>query len=96
MDSKQLSSEIENFLSTFADKSTDFDPEYDDEEEQFASPDASILFTAAYFLKTEGSLPKHFSIDSSWESGGYRPYSDKIGRSLHDSIIEKCKEFKAS
>ena len=60
-----------------------FDPEFDDNE-KYTSPDASILRYCADVLN-EGKVPN--MSDSSWESGGYAPYTSKEGRFEHDCII---------
>lgn len=82
---------IKEFLSVYANIRPDFDPEFDDEEERFTSPDASILFAAQKILEGDSALPKSFSVDSSWESGGYSPYNDAAGRAMHNQIVSECK-----
>lgn len=82
-----------NFLICHADMKADFDPEHDDECDMWASPDAGNLYMIAGLLIEHGELPKGTLVDSSWESGGYRPYSDKEARDKHDRLVAKAKEW---
>lgn len=88
-----LSREIFDFIGEFAEIKADFDPDFDDEDEKFASPDASVLFAAATILKSGKALPKDFSLHSSWESGGYSPYTSEKGKKQHDEIIIKLSKL---
>lgn len=91
---KNFSESIFKFLEKFAEIKADHDPEFDDEDEKFASPDASILYAAATILSDGNLLPQDFSLASSWESGGYTPYSSKEGKIEHDLIISKLSQLK--
>lgn len=83
----ELALRIKEFLENHAELNAEYDSEFDDEHEQFASPDASSFF-AAYTCLADDKVPhKTFSIDSSWESGGYKPYSDKEARLMHDELV---------
>ena len=86
-----LALRIKNFLASHAELSADYDPEYDDEDDQFASPDASSFFAAYTYLKDDKMPPKTFRVDSSWESGGYKPYSDTKARLMHDELVRSCR-----
>jgi hypothetical protein len=91
---KELSERIEQFLATYGIVKADYDEELESEEDKYASPDASILFAAKQLLDTRQALPKNFVIHSSWGSGGYAPYTDKKGRSMHDEIVKDCELLK--
>lgn len=93
IDPDQTASEIREFLKEYAIPNADYDPEYDDESGKFGSPDANILFCAQQLLEKDGGLPKDFSVNSSWESGGYSPYSDPVGRETHNKIVAKCNQL---
>lgn len=90
-DPVNLAFRIKEFLSLYAIVRPDFDPEYDDEEERFVSPDASILFAAQKILEVESALPESFFVDSSWDSGGYSPRNDAAGRAMHNQIVTECR-----
>lgn len=76
---KKLASEIQEFLSKHAKKSAW-------EEDEYSSPDASMLAQAAIALESGVKPP---SVWSSWGSGGYSPYTDEQARQWHDEIISK-------
>ena len=86
----ELALRIKTFLDSHAELNTDYDSEYDDEHDQFASPDASSFFTAYTYFVDDKIPPKAFRIDSSWGSGGYKPYSDKEARLIHDELVVNC------
>lgn len=86
-----LSARILTFLETHAHLNADFDPEYDDEDDKYGSPDAGNLFTIARQLRDSGKLPSSLKADSSWESGGYYPYTDKKARAEHDQLIAEIR-----
>lgn len=90
-----LSTRILTFLEAHAHLSADFDPEYDDEDDMYGSPDAGNLFTIARQLRDHGTLPTGLKADSSWESGGYYPYPDKEARADHDRLVEEIKALGA-
>jgi hypothetical protein len=87
---QETAKKIGDFLAKYAATRPDYDPLFDDEDEQFTSPDASILFAAKDLLEKGQPLPKDFSIQSSWGSGGYRPYNDPIGKEIHDNLVAEC------
>lgn len=87
---KKLSDVIAEFLAKYA-----IHNQSDDEDcGLFASPDAMILLAAQKLIEKFGYLPSDFIVHSSWESGGYRPYTCQAGRNLHDVIVESCIEAK--
>jgi hypothetical protein len=81
---KQLSERIYKFIEKYASIRPDYDPEYDDDK--YTSPDASIMKYCADML-SKGLKPDQ--CHSSWESGGYKPYSSKDGREEHDYLVKK-------
>jgi len=87
----ELALRIKNFLDSHAELNAEYDSEYDDEHDQFASPDASSFFAVYTYLVDDKILPKTFRVDSSWESGGYKPYSDAETRKLHDQLVASCR-----
>lgn len=88
--SKVLSDIIYDFLDKYAAIKPDWDADYDDEEEKYTSPDASMLKYCADMI-SEGFKPE--TCDSSWESGGYKPYSSKEGRLQHDIIKKEIQKI---
>ncbi len=86
----KLAQKIAGFLAKYAVVRPDYEPDSEDESERFTSPDASILFAAQKILEKYPALPKGFSANSSWESGGYAPYLDQQGKALHDEIVQEC------
>jgi hypothetical protein len=87
---KALGNLISDFIHKHAVLRADFDAEFDDEEDKFSSPDSANLYLASKSLIENGSLPENYRCDSSWESGGYTPYSDKDAREEHDAIVKLC------
>lgn len=83
---KELSKRIYKFLDKFAGIRPDYDPEYDDEEDKFTSPDASMLKYCADLLSKELKPTRCFS---EWSSGGYNPFSSKEGREEHDYLVSE-------
>ncbi len=80
---KELSEEILVFLEKYAVRNSQ---EPDDYTSPYSSPDADELFAAAKLLELEKTP---ISVYSSWESGGYKPFSSKEGREWHDSLVKK-------
>lgn len=81
----ELAADISTFLAKHAGKRPDYDPKWDGPEEQYTSPDASLLHAAAEQLaRGEAPLP----VGSSWESGGFRPYADRAAASWHDRLVQ--------
>lgn len=87
-DKKELSEEIQRFLSEHAKISARYDPEFHRPEERFSSPDASTLEYAAKVLE-RGEVPDRRQVHSEWGSGGYKG----DGKEWHDSIMEKIREL---
>lgn len=90
---KEVGDLISEFISKHATLRADFDASSDDEEDIFASPDASNLSFAAKSLLENGGLPEHYRCTSSWESGGYKPYDSISAREEHDAIVKLCRAY---
>lgn len=84
----EIASLIEDFLNNYAVMNADYDPDFDDKEAQFASPDAANLFLAANLIREHQELPNNYLCQSSWERGGYAPYADTNAHEEHDAIIK--------
>jgi len=82
---RSLASEIREFLGKHAKPAANLE-----EEEKYNSPDAHELERAAEILD-EGASP--VLPNSSWESGGYYPYTDKEARIWHDNLLTRIKEL---
>lgn len=80
---QQLAKEIREFLAKYAGRVPDRPDEY-------TSPDAYQLEMAATLLEQNKNVQY---INSSWQSGGYKPYTSEEGRKLHDSLINRCKKL---
>lgn len=76
---KILSQDIATFLKAHAGKN---------EDEEYTSPDAYELVAVQHQIE-EGSRVKY--PNSSWESGGFRPYSDKAAKAKFTDIMERIK-----
>jgi hypothetical protein len=87
----ELSKDILAFVDKYAGISPNWDPEFDDEDEKYTSPDASEMIKCAHMLKS-GTIPDY--CHSEWGSGGYKPYTSTEGRQEHDSLIQRIKERK--
>lgn len=83
---EELPDRIYKFLDKYAGIKPDFDPEYDDEEDKYTSPDASQLRYCADMLKVGKKPSRCFS---EWSGGGYRPHSSKEGRDEHDKLVKE-------
>jgi hypothetical protein len=81
----KLVDRIYTFINKYANLNPNWDSEFDDEEDKFTSPDASMLKYCADMIKI-GVVPDHCW--SEWSSGGYSPYISKKGRLEHDEIIK--------
>jgi hypothetical protein len=80
----KLSIKIRRFLKKYAGTTADGD---------YTSPDAYQLESAAEELESTGTVSK--LPWSEWGSGGYKPYSSKDGKKIHDEIIDALsKEMK--
>jgi hypothetical protein len=82
----KLSDRIYKFIDKYAGIKPDFDPEYDDEDDKFTSPDASQMKYCADML-SKGLKPTQCW--SEWGSGGYKPYISKEGREEHDFLVKE-------
>lgn len=81
---KHLVNRIRTFLKTYASKSTD-------DEEIWSSPDAFELEQCANALDSGRKISK--MPWSSWESGGYTPYTSNDGRREHAEILAEIKNL---
>lgn len=79
-----LAKEIRSFIEKHAGLSANYDPKYDEPEDRFSSPDASMFEAAAIALEQGRDID--FYVHSEWGSGGYHPYNDKAAEALHDDI----------
>lgn len=75
----KTSIKIRRFLKKYAGRTPD--------GEDYTSPDAYQLEAAAEELDSTGTVSK--LPFSEWGSGGYKPYTSKDGRKIHDDIIEE-------
>lgn len=87
---KRLAKRIYKFLDRYAVIKADYDPDFEDDAEKYASPDASALRSCADML-AEGLQP--VSCWSEWGSGGYQPYNSTEGRREHDELVAKLQEL---
>ena len=90
-----MANRVLNFLILHANMNADYDPEYDDEEDVYGSPDAGNLFMIARQLSEQGKLHELTRVDRSWESGGYSPYADPEARAKHDQLVVELKKWSA-
>lgn len=84
--SLELAGRIMVFLGKYAKIRPDWDAEYDDEEDKFTSPDASMM---KYCADTLYMGEKPLRCFSEWSSGGYVPYSSVEGREEHDALVKE-------
>ena len=82
----QLSKEINAFIAKYAKIKADFDPEFDDEEERFNGPDASMMEAAAKQL-ADGQIP--LRVHSDWGSGCYDTRVDNEGFKTHEDLVAR-------
>jgi len=85
-----LSNRIINFLDEYAVLNPNWDSEYDDEYDKFASPDAAQMKYCVELL-SKGEKPSRCW--SEWGSGGYKPYISKEGRAEHDLLVKNVYEI---
>lgn len=83
---KELAQKIYIFLDKYAGIRPDFEPEYEDDEDKYASPDASQMRYCADML-SKGEIPSQCW--SEWSGGGYKPYSSKEGQEEHDQLVKE-------
>jgi hypothetical protein len=81
----RIANNIRKFLVKYAAKAPGGD--------KYTCPDAYQLESAADLLE-KGLKPTRCWSD--WGSGGYKPYSSKEGRALHDSIMEDLTQYMKS
>lgn len=90
-DSRQnLANRIESFLNSHAVVAASYDPEYDDPEERWSSPDAAMMMVAAQNIRNGDPIIK---VHSTWGSGGYKPYGDVEARKEHDMLLAEIYEL---
>lgn len=85
---KELAAEIRAFISKHAGIKPDYDPEFDDPEDRFTGPDASMLEAAAAYIEKERDID--FYVHSDWGSGTYHPYGDKVAKDWHDDLVSRA------
>lgn len=90
---KALAERIRAFLDTYAGILPDFDasdynPLYDD---KYTSPDAHGLLSVAMLIEA-GKQVKYMP-NSSWGSGGYKPYTSNAGYQEHEAIMLEIKNL---
>ena len=81
-----LSKEIDAFIAKYAKIKADFDPEFDDEEDRFNGPDASMMEAAAKQL-ADGQIP--LRVHSDWGSGCYDTRVDSEGFKTHEDLVAR-------
>ena len=79
-----IAARIDNFLSTYAKLSANYDPEYDDADERWNGPDSAMLDMASKAIKA-GQTPQR--VHSDIGSGCYKDYNDPIVQQEHDTIV---------
>lgn len=87
---EELAKEIREFLASHAKIDANYDPDFWEYEDRWGSPDASELDYAASELEA-GRVPG--PIHSTWASGGYAPWEDKMARRRHDELLKKIREL---
>ncbi len=81
---KELAQEIYAFLAQYGKRCAD-------EPEEWNSPDACCMEAVAKELESRGHVRR--LPFTSWESGGYGPYTSKKGKAMHDALILQMKSF---
>lgn len=81
-----LSQRIDSFLLNYACIKPDWDPKYDDVEDKYTSPDASMMKYCSEQLKNGIKPTRCFS---EWSSGGYKPYTSVEGMELHNQLVKE-------
>lgn len=87
----ELSQRIDKFIEEYAGIRPDYDPDYDDDDEKYTSPDASEMLKCSMMLKNNMKPDYCFS---QWSSGGYVPYTSVVGELEHDAIKTEIKNLK--
>lgn len=83
----ELIRNIHEFLNEYAVKN----PNYIDETDNlYTSPDADELLYCAKCLENN-IVPER--CHSEWGSGGYHPYTSKIGKEEHDNLVEEIRYY---
>lgn len=86
MKKQELITEIELFLKNHGKKDQGSDPDV-----IWSSPDAHELDRVKNQLKN--NVEQIQTPNSSWESGGYSPYTDIKAKAWHNEILRKIKSF---
>ena len=81
---ERLAKRIYKFLDKFAGIKPNWNPEADEDDSKYTSPDASHMRYCADMISA-GMKPSHCW--SEWGSGGYTPYSSKAGRTENDFLL---------
>ena len=84
MSHEEIAANIFRFLASHAKTAADFDPAFDQDADRYSSPDAALLHAAAERIAV-GQMPDR--VMSSWESGGFTPYTDRAARAWHDNLV---------
>jgi len=74
---------IQEFLQEFAGRDAQ-DPQ------EYSSPDAAELDRFARQLRTDAPPKTIAPPFSDWGSGGFKPYTSKRGRWIHDGLVKIC------
>lgn len=82
-----LAEEIMQFLEKHAGTAASYDPQYDEPDDRYSSPDASEMHFVAVRLRNGVEIDRLPWSD--WGSGGYHPYNDRDARRLHDELVQK-------
>lgn len=83
--------EIIDFIEKHANISPSYDPDFDDPEDRFTGPDASLLNQAAIALETG---QEYNFVHSDWGSGCYSPYGDDKARAWHDDLKQRINDLR--
>lgn len=86
----ELANRIDLFIDKYAGISPNYDPEYDDLDEKYTSPDAYEMLRCSITLK-DNKIPHY--CHSQWSSGGYKPYTSIEGRLEHDDIMKELSKL---
>lgn len=87
---KNFAQRIYCFLDKYAGIRPNYDPQHDDEYEKYTSPDAAQMRYCADMI-AKGIKP--LQCHSEWGSGGYKPYSSREGREVHDYLVKEIYKF---
>jgi hypothetical protein len=87
-----LADAIDSFLKEHGGIKADYDPELDEPEERWNSPDASDLEMISKTIRAGRGI-LHYP-HSDWNHGGYRPGNSADGRAKHDHILSEIRRLK--